>query len=75
MHAANLGGFQIMEFSEAADPTVGYAETHTYCVFVEGQDEIRTYDAMWREAHNASLTVAQTIDFIYELSASLEDVT
>ncbi|GAA1458683.1 helix-turn-helix domain-containing protein [Nocardiopsis exhalans] len=75
MHAANLGGFQIMEFSEAADPTVGYAETPTYCVFVEGQDEIRTYDAMWREAHNASLTVAQTIDFIYELSASLEDVT
>lgn len=75
MHAANLGGFQIMEFSEPADPAVGYAETPTSCIFVEEPQEIRNYDAMWREAHNASLTVAQTIDFIHELSASLEDVT
>lgn len=75
MHAANLGGFQIMEFSEATDPTVGYAETPTSCIFVEEQDEIRKHDAMWREAHSASLTVAQSIDFINDLSASLEDVS
>lgn len=75
MHAANLGGFQIMEFAEPADPTIGYAETPTSCFFVEEPQEIRNYDAMWREAHNTSLTVAQTIDFIHELSASLEDVT
>lgn len=75
MHAANLGGFQIMEFSEPADPTVGYAETPTSCLFVEEPQEIRNYDAMWREAHNASLTVTQSIDFINEISASLKDTT
>lgn len=75
MHAANLGGFQIMDFSEPSDPAIGYTETPTSCIFVEDQGEMRRYDAMWREAHNTALTVSQTIDFINELSASLEDVT
>ncbi|MBB6170763.1 transcriptional regulator with XRE-family HTH domain [Nocardiopsis mwathae] len=72
MHAANLGGFQILDFPEPADPAIGYTETPTSILFVEGEDEIRRYDAMWREAHNAALTVAQSIDFIKEVIASLE---
>ncbi|NYH53889.1 hypothetical protein HNR06_003478 [Nocardiopsis arvandica] len=73
MHAANLGSFQIMEFPEPSDPTIGYAETPTSTLYVEGPDEIRRYDAMWREASSAALTVAQTIDFVRDVSESLED--
>jgi transcriptional regulator with XRE-family HTH domain len=73
MHAANLGSFQIMEFPEPSDPTIGYAETPTSTIYVESADEIRQYDAMWREASSAALTVAQTIDFVRDVVESLED--
>ncbi|MGW8526176.1 DUF5753 domain-containing protein [Nocardiopsis sp. NPDC055824] len=73
MHAANLGSFQIMEFPEPSDPTIGYAETPTSTLYVESSDEIRQYDAMWREASSAALTVAQTIDFVHDVVESLED--
>ena len=72
MHAANLGGFQIMEFSEPADPTVCFAEIPTAGLFLEEEAEVRRYDAIWREAHNASLSVTQSLDFIQDISASLE---
>lgn len=72
MHGANLGGFQIMEFPEATDPTIAYTETPTSTLFVEEADEIRRYDAMWREAHSASLTAAQTVDFIQKIIGYLE---
>lgn len=72
MHGANLGGFQIMDFPEPTDPTIAYAETPTSILFVEETDEIRGYDAMWREAHSASLTAAQSVDFIHDVIASLE---
>ncbi|MFD0773080.1 helix-turn-helix domain-containing protein [Streptomonospora algeriensis] len=72
MHAANLGGFMIMDFPEDADPAIAYSETPTSILFVEEEEEIRRHDAMWREALNASLTVAQSIDFIKEVAASLE---
>ncbi|MEU3020740.1 helix-turn-helix transcriptional regulator [Nocardiopsis sp. NPDC007018] len=72
MHAANLGGFQIMEFAEPADPTVCFAEIPTAGLFLEETAEIRYFDALWREAHSASLTVARSIDFIEEATASLE---
>ncbi|MFE6306216.1 DUF5753 domain-containing protein [Nocardiopsis changdeensis] len=73
MHAANLGSFQIMEFPEPSDPTIGYAETPTSTLYVEGPDEIRRYDAMWREASSAALTVAQSIDFVRDMSEPLKD--
>ncbi|GAB3488117.1 helix-turn-helix domain-containing protein [Nocardiopsis coralliicola] len=72
MHAANLGGFVIMDFPDPSDPSIGFAETPTSILFVEDKDEIRRHDAMWREALNASLTVAQSIDLIDEVSTNLE---
>ncbi|WP_061082340.1 helix-turn-helix domain-containing protein [Nocardiopsis alborubida] len=72
MHAANLGGFQIMDFADPADPTVCFAEVPTAGLFLEEEAEVRRYDAIWREAHNAALTVAQSISFIEEAIASLE---
>lgn len=72
MHAANLGGFQIMEFAEQADPTVCFAEVPTAGLFLEEESEVRRYDAIWREAHNAALTVTQSINFIKEAIISLE---
>jgi transcriptional regulator with XRE-family HTH domain len=72
MHAANLGGFQIMEFNNPADPTVCFAEIPTAGLFLEEDGEVRRYDAIWREAHNTSLTVAQSISFIKEVITSLE---
>ncbi|GAA4905454.1 helix-turn-helix domain-containing protein [Streptomonospora salina] len=72
MHAASLGGFVIMEFPEASDPSIAHSETPTASLFVEAEEEIRRYDAMWREAHNASLTVAQSIDFINDVISTLE---
>ncbi|MBB6119177.1 helix-turn-helix domain-containing protein [Nocardiopsis algeriensis] len=73
MHAANLGSFQIMEFPEPRDPTIGYAETPTSTLYVESSEDIRRYDAMWREASSAALTVSQTIDFLQDLLESIED--
>ncbi|GAB2500751.1 Scr1 family TA system antitoxin-like transcriptional regulator [Nocardiopsis aegyptia] len=72
-YAANLGSFQIMEFSEPNDPTIGYAETPTSTLYVESPEEIRRYDAMWREASAAALSVAQTVDFVRNVVESLED--
>ncbi|MEV6817130.1 Scr1 family TA system antitoxin-like transcriptional regulator [Nocardiopsis dassonvillei] len=72
MHAATLGAFQIMDFPEPRDPTIGYAETPTSTVYVEGDEEIARYEAMWREVHNAALTAAQSIDFLHDMITSLE---
>jgi transcriptional regulator with XRE-family HTH domain len=72
MHAANLGGFQIMEYPDPADPTICFAEVPTAGLFLEEETEVRRYDAIWREAHNAALTVTQSIDFIKEAITSLE---
>ena len=72
LHAATLGAFQIMDFSEPKDPTIAYAEIPTSTVYVEGDEEIACYEAMWREVHNAALTSAQTIDFLHDMSTSLE---
>ena len=73
MHGANLGGFQIMDFPEQTDPTIAYAETPTSILFVEEADEIRGYDAMRCEAHSASLTAAQSVDFIQGVIESLDE--
>ncbi|GAB3740939.1 helix-turn-helix transcriptional regulator [Nocardiopsis nanhaiensis] len=72
LHAATLGAFQIMDFPEPRDPTVGYAEIPTSTIYVEGDEEIDRYEAMWREVHNSALTAAQSIDFLNDLSTSLE---
>ncbi len=72
MHGANLGGFQIMDFPEPTDPTIAYVENPTSILFLEEEDEIRRYDAMWREAHSASLTAAQSVDFLHGMITSLE---
>ena len=73
MHAANLGGFQIMEFTDPSDPSICFAEVPTAGLFLEEEAEIRRYDAIWREAHSAALTVAQSMKFIKEAITSLED--
>ncbi|WP_039831405.1 helix-turn-helix domain-containing protein [Nocardiopsis valliformis] len=75
IHAAHLGSFQILEFPEPTDPTIGYMDTPTCKIFSEEDEEIRRYEAMWREAHNASLTAAQSMTFIQDLSASLKGTT
>jgi transcriptional regulator with XRE-family HTH domain len=75
MHGANLGSFQILEFPEPTDPTIGYTETPTSRIFSEEDEEIRRYEAMWREAHNASLTAAQSVGFIRDMITSLEGTT
>lgn len=71
MHAATLGSFQILDFPEATDPTIAYIEAPTCKIFSEEEEEIRRYEAMWREAHNAALTAAQSVDFIREITSSL----
>lgn len=72
MHAAHLGSFQILEFPEPTDPTIGYMDTPTCKIFSEEDEEIRRYEAMWREAHNAALTAAQSVSFIRDLVTSLK---
>ena len=73
MHAANLGSFQILEFPEPTDPTIGYMETPTCTIFSEEDEEIRRYEAMWREAHNAALTAVQSVSFVRDMITSLEE--
>ncbi|WP_201294763.1 MULTISPECIES: helix-turn-helix transcriptional regulator [unclassified Nocardiopsis] len=75
MHAANLGSFQILDFPEPTDPTIGYMETPTCKIFSEEDGEIRRYETLWREAHNAALTAAQSVSFIRDVIASLKGTT
>jgi hypothetical protein len=60
----------------AGNSTVGGAGS-TRAVFTGtnayAEAEIRRYDAIWREAHSAALTVAQSMKFIKEAITSLED--
>lgn len=72
MHAANLGGFQILDFPEPTDPTIGYMETPTCKIFSEEDEDIRRYETLWREAHNAALTAAQSVSFIGDMITSLK---
>ncbi|GAB3696158.1 helix-turn-helix domain-containing protein [Nocardiopsis oceani] len=72
MHSANLGSFQILEFPEQTDPTIAYMETPTCKIFSEGDEEIRRYETLWREAHNAALTAAQSVNFIRDMITSLK---
>lgn len=71
MHAASLGSFTIMDFPDPTDPSLGHSESPTSILFVEEDNDLRRYDAMWREVHNASLTVKQSVDFINEVASDL----
>ncbi|MFW5416003.1 helix-turn-helix domain-containing protein [Nocardiopsis sp. CNT-189] len=72
MHAASLGSFTIMDFPDPSDPSLAHTENPTSILFVEEETELRRYEAMWREAHNASLTVKQSVEFIKQIASSLE---
>ncbi|GAA3735509.1 helix-turn-helix domain-containing protein [Salinactinospora qingdaonensis] len=73
MHGATIGSFAIMDFPEPLDPSIGFAETPTDSLFVENEVEIHRYNTMWNEVYNASLTPAQSMDFIAGVSATFRE--
>ncbi|GAA3760958.1 helix-turn-helix domain-containing protein [Salinactinospora qingdaonensis] len=72
MHAATLGSFMILDFPAPFYASIGYAETPTSTVWVEGDEDLRHYNAIWTSAQNAALTPAASVRFITEAMKTME---
>jgi transcriptional regulator with XRE-family HTH domain len=68
-HADPISPFTILEFPEAADPTVVYVEHLTGCLFLETADEIRRYTVVFDQLRAEALGIGQTADLIAGLAA------
>jgi transcriptional regulator with XRE-family HTH domain len=63
-HAAMDGSFAILDFPEAGDPDVVYAENATGGLFLEKGDEIKKYSSIFDAIQAAALTPEESIQMI-----------
>ena len=68
-HVDPISPFTILEFPEAADPTVVYLEHLTGCLFLETVDEIRRYTVVFDHLRAEALGIGQSADLIAEMAA------
>jgi transcriptional regulator with XRE-family HTH domain len=68
-HVDPISPFTILEFPEAADPTVVYLEHLTGCLFLETLDEIRRYTVVFDHLRAEALGISQSADLIAEMAA------
>ena len=68
-HVDPVSPFTILEFPEAADPTVVYLEHLTGCLFLETLDEIRRYTVVFDHLRAEALGIGQSADLIAEMAA------
>jgi transcriptional regulator with XRE-family HTH domain len=68
-HVDPVSPFTILEFPEAADPTVVYLEHLTGCLFLETLDEIRRYTVVFDHLRAEALGISQSADLIAEMAA------
>jgi transcriptional regulator with XRE-family HTH domain len=70
-HVQPISPFTILEFPDAADPTVVYLEHLTGGIFLESQEEVRRYTVIFDHLRAEALGTAQSIDLIGRLAAEL----
>jgi transcriptional regulator with XRE-family HTH domain len=68
-HVDPISPFTILEFPEAADPTVVYLEHLTGCLFLETLDEIRRYTVVFDHLRAEALGIGQSADLIAGMAA------
>jgi transcriptional regulator with XRE-family HTH domain len=70
-HVQPISPFTILEFPDAADPTVVYLEHLTGSIFLESQEEVRRYTVIFDHLRAEALGTAQSIELIGRLAAEL----
>ena len=56
-HAAMLGAFTVMEFTDANDPTVVYLESQTGARYLERPEEIDEYQRIFQHVHDRATPI------------------
>jgi len=70
-HVQPITPFTILEFPDAADPTVVYLEHLTGSLFLENEEEIRRYTVVFDHLRAEALGTAPSIDLIARVAAEL----
>jgi transcriptional regulator with XRE-family HTH domain len=70
-HVQPISPFTILEFPEAADPTVVYLEHLTGSLFLESEEEVRRYTVVFDHLRAEALGTGQSIDLIAQVAAGL----
>jgi transcriptional regulator with XRE-family HTH domain len=70
-HVQPISPFTILEFPDAADPTVVYLEHLTGSIFLENEDEVRRYSEVFDHLRAEALGTGQSIELIGRLAAEL----
>lgn len=70
-HVQPISPFTILEFPEAADPTVVYLEHLTGSLFLEAKEEIRRYTVVFDHLRAEALGTGPSIDLIARAAADL----
>jgi transcriptional regulator with XRE-family HTH domain len=71
-HVQPISPFTILEFPDAADPTVVYLEHLTGNLFLESQDEVRRYTVTFDHLRAEALGTGQSIDLIAHVAAEMK---
>jgi len=70
-HVHPISPFTILEFPDAADPTVIYLEHLTGSLFLETEDEVSRYTVVFDHLRAEALGTAPSIDLIARVAAEL----
>jgi hypothetical protein len=70
-HVQPISPFTILEFPDAADPTVIYLEHLTGSLFLETEDEVSRYTVVFDHLRAEALGTAPSIDLIARVAAEL----
>jgi transcriptional regulator with XRE-family HTH domain len=71
-HVHPISPFTILEFPDAADPTVVYLEHLTGSLFLEAEEEVSRYTVVFDHLRAEALGTAASIDLIARVAAELE---
>ncbi len=70
-HVHPISPFTILEFPDAADPTVVYLEHLTGSLFLETEEEVRRYTVVFDHLRAEALGTAPSVDLIARVAAEL----
>lgn len=72
-HPATVGSFVIMDFPHPMDADIGYVETPTSSVFVEEEDELREFVALFGATQGSAMSPAHSVKLVNDVIESLEE--
>ncbi len=72
-HPATEGTFIVMDFPDPRDSSIAYLENPATSLYLEEDHQIRMFNDMFGNAQGCSLTPVQSLAFIKQLLANLEE--